>query len=73
MQQLGDQMKQSLDKIAAAKNDPNGIERAVTEAKQKIDQAVQQASQQQGGAAQQQGQPSRGGQSGHEQSSQQRR
>ena len=40
-----DQVKQSLDKITQAKNDPAQVQAAINEAKQKVDQLCQQADQ----------------------------
>lgn len=40
------QVKQSLDKIAQAKSNPEQVQQAVTEAKAKVDQLIQQADQQ---------------------------
>jgi hypothetical protein len=41
----GQQLKTALDKIAASKNNPDQVQAAVNEAKQKVDQLVQSAEQ----------------------------
>jgi len=39
------QVKQALDKITQAKNNPEQVQQAVNDAKQKLDQLIQQAGQ----------------------------
>jgi hypothetical protein len=43
--QAGQQLKQALDKIAQAKDNPQQIQQMVNDAKAKVDQLVQQANQ----------------------------
>lgn len=45
LDQAAQQVKQSLDKITQAKDNPQQIQQAVQEAKQKVDQLIQQANQ----------------------------
>ena len=42
LQQVSEQIKQTLDRIAQAKDNPQQVQQLVTDAKQKIDQLTQQ-------------------------------
>ena len=45
LRESGQQLKAALDKIAAAKANPEAVQQAVNDAKAKLDQMIQQADQ----------------------------
>jgi phage shock protein A len=49
LQQAAQEVKSALDKITAAKSNPQQLDQAINDAKSKVDQLTQQASQGQGG------------------------
>lgn len=56
LKSAGEQLKASLDKIAQAKSNPEQMQQAINDAKQKVDQFCQQAEQGQQAGGQSQGQ-----------------